>query len=309
MRADLEWFRTFKAIYETGTMSDAAKELHISQPGVSLHLNSLETYVGHPLFERSTRKMLPNERAKMLYQQVKAALGKLEEVENSFRKKSGKDRLTLSVGMYPGLFHQLLESHIAELDFNVVVHLEDNRPLLNLLENGTIDLAVTTEQVPLRHIDYQVLGNSSFSLVAGKETDVAAFRAIDMDNKKAVAKWLQSQLWYSTSDETHLNTFWKLNFNREPDFAPNYIVPNKFSILQCLSRSAGLAVLPTSICAGFIEQEKIVPLWKGYTEMTNTLYLGRRKKTLLNEEIELVKGIIIKEFANSHPHSVAPSEL
>ena len=26
MRADLEWFRTFKAIFDTGTMSDAAKE-------------------------------------------------------------------------------------------------------------------------------------------------------------------------------------------------------------------------------------------------------------------------------------------
>ena len=42
MRADLEWFRTFKAIFDTGTMSDAAKELNISQPGVSLHLSSLD---------------------------------------------------------------------------------------------------------------------------------------------------------------------------------------------------------------------------------------------------------------------------
>ena len=31
MRADLEWFRTFKAIFDTGTMSDAAKELNISR--------------------------------------------------------------------------------------------------------------------------------------------------------------------------------------------------------------------------------------------------------------------------------------
>ncbi|MDO4164882.1 MAG: LysR family transcriptional regulator [Bacteroides sp.] len=301
MRADLEWFRTFKAIYETGTMSDAAKELHISQPGVSLHLNSLETYIGHPLFERSTRKMLPNERAKMLYQQVNAALSKLEEVENSFRKKSGTDRLTLSVGMYPGLFHQLLEEHIADLNFNVVVHLEDNSKLLDLLENGTVDLTVTTEQVPIRNIEYQELGKSGFILVAGKETDVEDFRSIDPENKKAVKKWLQSQLWYSTADETHINTFWRLNFNREPDFAPNYIVPNKFSILKCLAHSTGLAVLPASICMPFIERGDIVALWKGYTEMTNTLYMGQRKKTMLHEEIEKVKEIIVAEFVKSHP--------
>lgn len=40
MKWNLEWLRTFKAIYETGTLSAAAQELFISQPGVSLHLNS-----------------------------------------------------------------------------------------------------------------------------------------------------------------------------------------------------------------------------------------------------------------------------
>ncbi|MFS8616617.1 MAG: LysR family transcriptional regulator, partial [Solitalea sp.] len=35
MRWNLEWLRTFKAIYEKGTLSGAAQELFLSQPGVS----------------------------------------------------------------------------------------------------------------------------------------------------------------------------------------------------------------------------------------------------------------------------------
>lgn len=62
MQWNLEWLRTFRAIYETGTLSAAAKELFISQPGVSLHLNSLEAYAGYKLFDRSPRKMVPTER-------------------------------------------------------------------------------------------------------------------------------------------------------------------------------------------------------------------------------------------------------
>jgi DNA-binding transcriptional LysR family regulator len=50
MRCDLEWFRTFKIVYEVGTMSDAARELNLSQPGVSLQLSALESYIGQPLF-------------------------------------------------------------------------------------------------------------------------------------------------------------------------------------------------------------------------------------------------------------------
>ncbi|MEB3373684.1 LysR family transcriptional regulator [Bacteroides sp. CR5/BHMF/2] len=104
MRADLEWFRTFKAIFDTGTMSDAAKELNISQPGVSLHLSSLENYIGHPLFERNTRKMIPNERARKLYRQICYSLTKLEEVENSVRKRSGKENDSLPWSIFGTIF-------------------------------------------------------------------------------------------------------------------------------------------------------------------------------------------------------------
>ncbi|MBU7570082.1 MAG: LysR family transcriptional regulator, partial [Flavobacterium sp.] len=41
---NLEWYRTFKAVYKSGTLTGAAEVLFISQPGVSLHLSSLENY-------------------------------------------------------------------------------------------------------------------------------------------------------------------------------------------------------------------------------------------------------------------------
>lgn len=66
MSGNLEWFRTFRAIYETGSMSGAARELYISQPGVGLHLNALEAYTGFPLFERTSRKMVPTEKGALL---------------------------------------------------------------------------------------------------------------------------------------------------------------------------------------------------------------------------------------------------
>ncbi len=57
MTINLEWLRTFKAIYEHGTLTSAAEALFISQPGVSLHLNSLEGFTGYKLFDRSAKRM------------------------------------------------------------------------------------------------------------------------------------------------------------------------------------------------------------------------------------------------------------
>ena len=64
---NLEWLRTFKAIYDKGSMTEAARMLCISQPGVSLHLSALENHVGYRLFDRLHRKLLPTERGKLLY--------------------------------------------------------------------------------------------------------------------------------------------------------------------------------------------------------------------------------------------------
>lgn len=300
MKTDLEWFRTFKTVFETGTMSDAARELNISQPGVSLHLNALEAYIGHPLFDRSSRKMMPNERAKLLYQRIIGSLTKLEEVEESFRKKSQKDRLTVSIGMYPVLFSQILEEHIGDLGFNVVLQLGENEQLLKLLESGAIDISITTQETPLRNITYQQLGKSQFVLVAGKGTDVEAFRQLDFENKKQVCKWLLSQYWYHTLDKEILERFWKLQFRKEPDFAPNYLLPDKRSIIRCLRKGPGVALLPYAICCESIAEGSISLLWEGYTKLENTLYIGQRKHTFLQEEIEKIKQIVIAEFAKTH---------
>ena len=81
---NLEWFRTFKVIYEAGTLSAAAKDLFISQPGVSLHLSSLESFAGHRLFDRDTRKMVATERGTMLYNFIIDHMNKLEEAEKLF---------------------------------------------------------------------------------------------------------------------------------------------------------------------------------------------------------------------------------
>lgn len=295
MKTDLEWFRTFKAVFETGTMSDAAKELNISQPGVSLHLNALESYVGYPLFKRNTRRMVPNERAKMLYRQVCNSLEKLEEVEGNFRKKKKAGRSTLSVGMYPYLYYQFLESRLPDLDFNMVLHIESAENLIPLLAHGTVDVAVFSQEVPLRNVCYEELGAIRFVLVAGACTDVSGFADL-AGCEKRLAGWLQSQLWYNAADSEQFNLFWKLNFGKEPDFSPNYILPDECSVMRCLSNKRGLAVLPESLCRDAIFRHEIVKLWDGCRPLESMFYIGFRKTGLLTDEVLALKRLMKEGF-------------
>lgn len=297
MQANLEWFRTFKAIYETGTMSGAAKLLYVSQPGVGLHLNALEAYTGFPLFERTARKMIPTERGKLLYQQINSALSGLEDIEMRFKRKAGKERTTLNVGMCVETFQQALEKHIPGLNFNLIMQFDSNEKLTEALEKGAIDLILTSMISTSKQLTFTPFTIEKLVLVAGRDTNISEFEKIDKKDKNIIKDWLKSQLWYNTaSDLRLLKIFWEQNFNELPDFLPNYIVPNKFSIIRCLSNGDGIAVLPEFICKDAFENKLVQKIWEGYKPAESPLYFGKRRQSLLNEEIETVEQMLFKEY-------------
>lgn len=299
MQANLEWFRTFRAIYESGTMSGAAKQLYVSQPGVGLHLNALESYTGFPLFERTARKMIPTEKGQLLYQQMLNSLLCLEDIETRFQRKSGDERATVGVGMCVETFQQALEKHIPCLNFNLIMQFGDNKQLIQSLEHGSVDLILTTCVTNGNGLIYTPFTTERFILIAGRNTDTSQFQTLIKGNKNKVEikEWMKSQLWYSTAaDMSILNLFWDNNFGERPGFVPNYIVPNKFSIIRCLSEGNGLAVLPDFLCKEAMDNHKILKIWDGYKSIKNTLYFGKRKQSLFMNEIELIEKMLVDEF-------------
>lgn len=290
---NLEWYRTFKAIYSTGTLTGAAQTLFISQPGVSLHLSSLESYVGYKLFDRTARKMIPTEKGKVFYNAIIEPLIKLEEAEKNFQKSTEKQTPTISVGMCFETFQITLEQYISSLPFNVIIQFGQYPEMLENLEKGILDLIITPQKGTSSDIDHEAFSSETIVMVGGSEIDDQAFNDIlaegDLDVLEA---WLKQQKWYGTTgDMEHLRRFWQLNFNKYPDFRPNYIVPNLNSIVRCLSSGKGLAIIPDFLCKKEVENGLVKVLWKGDKELTNTLYFGTKKKTMYSAETDVIKKL------------------
>ncbi|AJW62267.1 HTH-type transcriptional regulator CysL [Elizabethkingia miricola] len=298
MRWNLEWLRTFKAIYETGTLSAAAQELFISQPGVSLHLNSLEAFTGNKLFDRLARKMVPTEKGKILYNYILDSMKKLEEGEQHFHKRTQNERPTISVGMCFETFQYTLEEHISELPFNLIIKFGEYPQMQHDLDSGMLDLIITPQKGSQQNLQYQPFSKERIVLIAGNETDTANLEELLHEGKiKDAANLLKQQLWYSTAaDMEHLKNFWLKHFGEHPDFSPNYIVPNISSIIRCLSDSKGFSVVPDFLCADVLNSGKIKMVWEGTHPVENTLYFGTRKKTMYQEEINQLEKLLKEKW-------------
>lgn len=296
---NLEWYRTFKAIYKTGTLTGAAEVLFISQPGVSLHLSSLENYVGYKLFDRTGRKMVPTERGKVLYNFTIEALTKLEEAEKNFQRSTEKHTPTISIGMCFETFQITLEQYISSLPFNVIIRFGEYPEMVENLEKGILDLIITPQMVPKSSIEYQPFSSETIVIVGGNRTDEKEFQDVEkMGTVEQIEAWLKQEKWYGTTgDMEHLRRFWQLNFNKYPDFRPNYIVPNLNSIVRCLSSGQGLAVIPDFLCKKELDSGQIKLIWEGKSPLKNTLYFATRKKTIYADEIKVIKNIFIDVMA------------
>ena len=143
---NLEWLRTFKSVYETQSFTKAARELYISQPGVSLHIGSLEAYVGYSLFQRVSKKLIPTEKAKILYNFTLEPLLKLEAAEQTFHKTTKTERPTVRIGMCFETFQFTLEKHIPTLDFNVIIRFGLYEQMFSDLDSGLLDLIITPKK-------------------------------------------------------------------------------------------------------------------------------------------------------------------
>jgi DNA-binding transcriptional LysR family regulator len=295
---NLEWLRTFKAIYETGTLSAAAQQLFISQPGVSLHLNSLEAYTGYKLFDRAARKMVPTERGKILYNFILEPLLKLENAEQLFHRTSKTERSTISVGMCFETFQYTLEEHIAQLPFNLIIKFGEYPQMQQDLDNGLLDLIITSQKGHQPNLEYKPFSKERIVLIAGAKSNTSHLKELLLSKKLAeTEEWLKHQLWYSTAaDMEHLKNFWVKNFGNHPDFKPNFIVPNMSSIIRCLSNGEGFSVVPDFLCRKEIEAGNIQLVWEGELHLENILHFGTRKKTIYASEIEELEKILIQKW-------------
>lgn len=294
---NLEWFRTFKAIYETGNLSTAAQELFISQPGVSLHLKSLETYTGHLLFEREPRKMVPTERANILYNCIIDAMNHLVQAEQLFYRNSKTNKPTIGLGMGFEAFEHTLEEHITELPFNIILKFDDYDQMLNDLDNGSLDLVLTPQKRQQAHIEYTPFARERLLLICGSETDTTALPALIAAGKKTdISQWLRQQVWFTTTDMTHLKNFWTANFEVQPDFRPNYVVPNLSSVLRCLRGGNGFAIMPDFLCKKELGNQTVMLAWEGSPCVENTLHLGKRKKTMYAREIRELEQMLTQNW-------------
>jgi molybdenum-dependent DNA-binding transcriptional regulator ModE len=112
---ELREMRAFVAVVEEGSLSAAARRLHVSQPALSQTVAGLEREFGVPLLTRSSTGALPTEAGRTLLAQARAVLNRHEQALNAMAAHTAAGGGALRIGIPLELPAGLLSEALADL--------------------------------------------------------------------------------------------------------------------------------------------------------------------------------------------------
>lgn len=157
MNVTFRQLSVFTSVARHLSFTQAAKELHLSQPAVSMQVKQMEEQVGLPLFEQIGKKIhLTDVGHEMLHysRAIGQLLSEAEEVINEI-KGAHRGRLTISVASTANYFVPTLLGTFHERfpDITVSLDVTNREILLEQLQRNEVDLVVMGQ--PPRDMDLE----------------------------------------------------------------------------------------------------------------------------------------------------------
>jgi LysR family transcriptional regulator, transcription activator of glutamate synthase operon len=259
----------------------AAQELNVAQPSVSQQIRKLEHELGAPLFNRMKRHVTLTEAGKTFLPHARAVLQRLEEARLEVQELSGMRKGTLAVGAPPSVGTHLLPKALASFSKHhpgiaLTFREAGSRTLVNLLEDGELDLAVVIQ--PVRHpsLDTQPLIEEELLLAVPRQHHLANTHATR--GKVRLAQLRQEPFVllregaYDLRDQT-------LAACRRAGFEPQVALDGgeMDSMLRFVAAGIGLAILPRMVLSDVDANNGPVALRQLQPRLTRSLVIARRR--------------------------------
>ena len=144
---NLELYRIFYVVAETGNITKASEQLCISQPAVTKQIKNLESQLNTPLFIRTKKGVVLNECGQKIFLDVKQALTLLEETNSKIKDFTELNTGTIKIGISTTLMRKYLLKYVEAFHNNypnvvVDIYTDPTKELITKLKNGMIDLVI-----------------------------------------------------------------------------------------------------------------------------------------------------------------------
>ncbi len=239
---ELFQLKYFVTVIEEGSISAAARKLHLSQPPLSLQIKKLEEEFGISLFIRKGRNLIITDAGKALYRKAKALLDMSETANKELKAMVNGCSGVLRIGTISSVDHAKIRDKIftfhklrPDVLFEIVE--KNTYSLIDMLINNELDLAFVRTPFPQEHFNCLSLHKEAMVAVAHESFFDANTPLIDL-------KWLSSKplIVYRRWEALIKNAFNEKGFS----FCPLCVCDDARTSISWASSGIGISLTPKS---------------------------------------------------------------
>lgn len=168
---------TFLKLCETRNYSLTAKELNMTQPAVSQHIQYLENYYGVNLISQKGKNFSLTEEGKALQQYAKTLKANsdrifplLHRIKTHIRTLNFGATLTIGENTVPPILAKIFEE---DPNLNISMAVENTQVLQKMLWEGKIDFALLEGHFNQEQFDFKLISTEPFIAVCSPENKLA----------------------------------------------------------------------------------------------------------------------------------------
>jgi len=185
---EIQQLKGFLAVAKCGSFSQAAKKTCRTQPAISLQIKALEGDLETRLFDRLTpKKVILTDEGKALVKLASPLVENYESLQDRFNEARGKiQKGTVRIATHTSVMVHLLPEAIKrfkkqfpQCEISIV---NRNRPdILTMLNNGDVDIGITSLATVPSGIEYQVFSHFERVLIASKNHPLSKKTKISLE--------------------------------------------------------------------------------------------------------------------------------
>jgi len=233
----------FLEVAHIGHLTKVAERMGLSQSAVSMSIKELESIIGYKLFDRINKKLVLNEKGRAFAEAISPLVSKLNDIEEEFKNDENNGELLIGVSitiadyLIPPIICQYMNSfpHV-----KVNLKVGNTRKIVEMIENGQVDLGFVEGNVDSTTIKQEVVGLDELIIVTGDKSLAMAQDEYYIDSLLG-KQWILREEGSGTREVflTHLGDFAsQLNLFLElghPESIKNMLIQSG-KCLSCLPR-------------------------------------------------------------------------
>lgn len=168
--------RSFIALVECESFTQAAQKTYVSQPTISTHLRLLEEELGTQLVIRDTKKIFLTDRGRKFFDFAKRVVRLEDQLKQSWLKENDHIRLGASTIPSAYLLPRLLSAFLAEVpDARLSITQADSAAIIDDVRSGIYDLGMVGMRIDDEELRFIPVATDHMALLA---PNTPPFRAL-----------------------------------------------------------------------------------------------------------------------------------